>query len=318
MREIGGYFELELPKSNWQYIHSSALHLNSGRNALEYILLSLHKQVKRMWVPYYTCDVILQPIEKLGLDYKFYHINTHLEIDEIPNLQKDDYILLNNYFGIKDEYIAQMADTYPQNIIIDNTQAWYAEAIDGVNSFYSPRKFFGVPDGGIAYCSDSLKLALDTQETYEWCSHLLKRIDVDARAGYNDFRSNALQFNNAPLKYMSRLSQKILSTINFDYIKQVRCNNFNFLHDRLRETNMLNIPSAGSFRAPMVYPYLTDNPALRQTLIDNKIYVAQYWPNVLTWCKNDDIEYTLAKNIIPLPIDQRYNINDMAYIADTL
>lgn len=38
MKEIGGYFELELPLS--QEYHNNAIKLNSGRNAFKYILKS--------------------------------------------------------------------------------------------------------------------------------------------------------------------------------------------------------------------------------------------------------------------------------------
>ena len=38
MKELGGYFELELPKKT--EFHKDAVRLNSGRNALEYILLA--------------------------------------------------------------------------------------------------------------------------------------------------------------------------------------------------------------------------------------------------------------------------------------
>ena len=53
-------------------------------------------------------------------------------------------------------------------------------------------------------------------------------------------------------------------------------------------------------------------------LIDNKIYVAKYWPNVLQWSQKDSLEYELTENIIPIPIDQRYNSNDMNRIVDLI
>lgn len=38
MKEIGGFFELELPQK--EEYHSKAIRLNTGRNCLEYILKS--------------------------------------------------------------------------------------------------------------------------------------------------------------------------------------------------------------------------------------------------------------------------------------
>ena len=54
-KAIGGYFELELPLK--EEFHKDALRLNSGKNCLEYILRA--RQYKKVYIPYYTCDVVL-------------------------------------------------------------------------------------------------------------------------------------------------------------------------------------------------------------------------------------------------------------------
>ena len=59
MKAIGGYFELELA-SGKEY-HPKAIRLNSGRNAFEFILSN--NTYKRIFLPYYTCDVLLQPLQ---------------------------------------------------------------------------------------------------------------------------------------------------------------------------------------------------------------------------------------------------------------
>ena len=59
--EIGGYFQLELNKDR-EY-HDKAIALNTGRNALEYILRA--KIFKKIYLPFYTCDVLLEPLKKL-------------------------------------------------------------------------------------------------------------------------------------------------------------------------------------------------------------------------------------------------------------
>ena len=65
----------------------------------------------------------------------------------------------------------------------------------------------------------------------------------------------------------------------------------------------------------MVYPYHVDLGAeLKKKLIDNKIFVATYWPNVLEWSSENDFEYKLTRYLLPLPIDQRYKSNDFKKI----
>lgn len=318
MKEIGGYFELELPRSQEIYLHSDGIKVNSGRHALEFILRCLGNNVKKIWLPYYSCEVVTQPIQKLGLDYGFYPINNHFEIDEVPNLGSGEYLIVNNYFGIKDSYIRSLVPNYGDRIIIDNAQAWYCEEIQAAGSLYSPRKFFGLPDGGVAYVKNNNIYNLETDSSSGRCSHLLKRIDMNAGMGYADFRNNSAELNETPLLRMSGLTERILSSIDFNEAKERRIANYRRLHEALGKTNLLNLPQMDSFTCPMVYPLWTDDKSLRQRLIENRIFVATYWPNVFHWCDVDSIEYRMAEHIIPLPIDQRYGEEDMIKILDVI
>ena len=69
---------------------------------------------------------------------------------------------------------------------------------------------------------------------------------------------------------------------------------------------------------PMIYPLLVNKNGLRQFLISNNIFVAQYWDNVSSFCIEDSFEYELAENLIAIPIDQRYTISDMKYLIELL
>jgi len=57
MKEIGGFFELELPLRK-KIFHEDALKLNSGRNCLRYILES--QTIERVYIPDYTCNGQMQ------------------------------------------------------------------------------------------------------------------------------------------------------------------------------------------------------------------------------------------------------------------
>lgn len=319
MKEIGGYFSLEIKATSQEnIIHSQGFFLNSGRNALEYILSSL-SVVSKLWIPYFTCDVVLEPIKKLGIPYDFYRINEHLELCEDIQLASDEYLLATNYYGIKDSYMENLARKYGSHLIVDNAQALYAHPIEGIKTFYSPRKFAGIPDGGIAYMEAGKDIqSFDTDVSYERLSHLLKRIDLGAGAGYTDFKDNSRKLANQPIMQMSKLTGVLLASIDFEGIKERRLKNFHILHEALKSSNQLAIPAIGSFSCPLVYPYFTNDCTLKKKLIDNKVFVATYWPNVLEWCKEDTLEYQLADRIIAIPIDQRYGEEEMKYITNLI
>lgn len=317
IKPIGGYFEWEFPANNGSFPHSDGVLLNSGRHSLEYILKSLGA-IKRLWIPYYTCDVVLQPIERLGIPYSFYRINKNFTLAEDIVLAETEYIIYTNYFGLMDAYCKEMANRYGNQLILDYAQAFFAPWIEGINVFCSPRKFVGIPDGGIAHANSSTSFELHKGQSYDKCAHLLKRHDLTPMDGYNDFKESSRKIASSPLSSMSILTQKMLSSLDYEAIKQRRLTNFALLHTHLAASNELRIPSLDSISCPMVYPYYTENSELRKRLISNQVFVATYWPNVFEWTKEGDIEYDLCKNIIPIPIDQRYGEEDMMRIIETI
>ena len=317
MNPIGGYFELELTDRGG-FPHDNGVLLNSGRNALEYVFQALG-DVKHLYVPYYTCDVVMEPVKKFNITYTFYHINQSLELDVLPTLNDGEYLIYTNYFGIKDKYVKRLAAYYGSRFIVDNAQAWFAETVEGVSTIYSPRKYVGVPDGGVAYCPKHLDESSFEQDfSYERCTHLLKRIDLSPSDGYADFKATSKTLVGQPIKKMSKLTKTILVSIDFEEIKTRRIQNFEYQHKHLSETNLLQLPSLDSFACPMVYPYLLNDAALKQQLVENNIFVATYWPNVLEWCKPEDWEYALAERTVFVPIDQRYGIEEMQRIIEII
>ncbi|NCC18148.1 MAG: hypothetical protein EOM29_04340 [Bacteroidia bacterium] len=309
MDAIGGYFGLELKQGD--HYHKNALRLNTARNCFEYVLRV--RNYKKVYIPYYTCEVILEPLEKLNIEYEFYHINELLEPKSEYSLKENEAFLYTNYFGLKQDCVKRLAKLYNKQLIVDNAQAFYAEPLVEIDTFYSPRKFFGVADGGYLYIDQKLDIELDQDYSYERMSHLLKRIDVSAEFGYNDFKRNDDSLINQPIKLMSNLTNKILSSIDYNSIKSKRIENYLYLDSKLKDKNLIQL-TLNNNDVPMVYPYLCSDKELKNKLISNKIFVATYWPNVFDWTKEEDLEYNLAKQLLPLPIDQRYNIKRLEII----
>lgn len=110
---------------------------------------------------------------------------------------------------------------------------------------------------------------------------------------------------------MSPISRRIFESVDLEFVKQRHRENFEILHKALKGTNRLDIPSMDFFACPLVYPYWTARNDFKNKLIDSKIFVATYWPNVFEWCKPTDLEYELADHVVCIPIDQRYGIEDM-------
>lgn len=291
--------------------HKNAIKLNTGRNCLEYILRC--HQYKKVYIPYYTCEVILEPFQKLNISYEFYHINLSLEISDEIHLHKGEALLYTNYYGLKQRYVEVLAEKYGKRLIVDNTQAFYAKPILGIDTFYTCRKFFGVPDGAYLYTDKLLDMDLEQDVSYERMSSLTKRIDISPEAGYQDFRDVSKSLVGQPIKRMSKLTRRMMQGIDYEAIKQQRRANYQLLDAAIGHNNNI-VLTLENDAVPMVYPYMTDVEGLRSHFIQNRVFVAKYWPNVDDWTSEGSIENRIANYMLPLPVDQRYGEEEMIYI----
>lgn len=313
MKAIGGYFGLEVSEKKEYY--PDAIHLNTGRNALEYIMIS--KNYKYIHLPLYTCKVLLEPLTRNNISYKYYSVDKNFEpIFDFSSLKNDECFLYTNYFGFKEEYIFSLSKKC-KNLIIDNAQAFYCKPIDGVATFYSPRKFFGVPDGAYLYIDTKINTIIAKDNSFERFEHLLKRIDLSSDLGYSDFIKNENTLSNMPILEMSAITQKLLSSINYEKIALKRQRNYRYLERHLKTLNKYDFEYKEN-HVPMVYPFFSDNLNLRNRLIENKVYTGQYWKEVLELVENDSIEYQFVSNIVYLPIDQRYKEADLSRIIELI
>lgn len=313
MKAIGGYFELELRKG-FEY-HSGAIKLNSGRNAFQYILET--KKYEKVYLPLYTCSVLLEPIKKLNLDFEYYSINKKFEAEiDFANFSQNSCFLYTNYFGLKDDYIKSLP-LICKNIVIDNAQSFFAKPLDGVDTFYSPRKFFGVPDGGYLYTDKLSEREFSKDISFENSKHLLVRMDLTAEAGYSLFLENEKRFSDTDILLMSELTKNILKSIDYEQAAIKRKENFLFLHENLERLNQVKI-EINQNQVPLSYPFYSGDCELRKRLIENKIYTAQYWADVLESAPSGSVEYDYANNLIHLPIDQRLTAEELSRIIKTI
>ena len=90
--------------------------------------------------------------------------------------------------------------------------------------------------------------------------------------------------------------------------------NFEYLHECFKNINKLNLTiPEGAFMYPL---YIENGSQIRKKLQEQKIYIPTLWPDVFDVCGREQTEYDMAMNILPLPVDQRYDSDDMIYLAE--
>lgn len=311
MKEIGGFIELDhyrLPM-----LHEDALTLNCGRNALAYLIRA--KKIKTLHVPKLICDSVTNLCAKEDVEIKFYSVDSQFRPFEI-SIQDGEWIYIVNYYGqIKEGELKEYISDY-KNVIIDHAQAYFQEPVCGTDTIYTCRKFFGVADGAFLYTDSLLDEELEQDESFDRMHFLLGRYERSASEFYAEYVENNRIFKEEPIKRMSKLTENLLHGLDYAWVKERRTENFRYLHEQLKKYNQLelSIPE-GAF----MYPFYVKNGAeIKKKLQQIKIFIPTLWPSVFEWCKEDELEYDMAKNILPIPVDQRYDLEDMKYIVESI
>lgn len=306
--EMGGYLPIELHKGRSYFSDipdEEILAVNTGRTALWCAIESL--QVKKVLVPYYYCPDIIDMLSSLDIELEFYRIGEDFLPRDVYNAPESAIVLVN-YFGVLKDELLKLAESLDK-VIFDNAHAFYAPPVlrEGVMNVYSCRKFFGVSDGAYVIGRNLHKPELEQDISSYRAAHLLISMECGTNAAYSENKQNEQLIGQHRLR-MSVLTEKILEGTDYDTVAKRRNENFCFLHEMLKDLQLL--PLSHTDVVPYAYPLLLKRD-IHKKLIQNKVYVPILWSQLLEEKWTGTIENNYSANIIPLPLDQRYSIENL-------
>lgn len=310
MKEIGGYFGLEQLISRPYYPDMIAV--NNARSALLYIIRA--RQLRKLYIPYFLCDSISNLCQRENIEYEYYPISEDFRPLFNQSLKEDEYLYIVNFYGqIDNEEVESIRARFPR-VIFDNVQAFFQKPAAGVDTVYSCRKFFGVPDGGYVSTDARLDEALPVDHSSTRMKHILGRFEGKASDYYADFKASDASFAQTELREMSALTRNLLGAIDYDSVRRKREENYALLKRELGPSNRLKLRVPDG---PYAYPYYCKNGMdVKRALAKENIFIATLWPNVLSL--DGTLEKDYAQNILPLPCDQRYDTQDMIRLIENL
>ena len=320
-KEYGGYIELD--EYSGEEYYPEAWALNSGRAALR--LFIRLKKIRKIYLPAFCCDTVREACAAEGILWEYYSVDK----DFRPCLSEEDagndWVCLVNFYGVFDDGDMQaLMQQYPR-LIVDYTHAFFQQPLKGMNVLYSCRKFFGVPDGAYLILGEGegekIYKTLPQDLSFERMHFLLGRFEAGASPFYQEYAQNNDFFANEPIKRMSKLTHNLLRAIDYPRVCGQRTENFAFLHRQLKEKNVLNLPPA--IEGAYAYPFWFNGDKIsgkeiRRRLIAQQIYIPMLWPEVCSLEEASPLERQMTENILPLPVDQRYNRGDMEEILGCL
>lgn len=308
---LGGYIELGLPEYP-EYITSPYL-FQSARAA--FLALMLTCKPKKIWLPYFICDSIINPLVANGFNVDHYFINNSFDVSENVKIGESDVLLYVNYFGVCDEVVEKLLSRFDMSrVVLDYSQAFFSRKFQCLATIYSPRKFFGLPDGGLLVTDMKVNIADFERDinSIDRVEHLLGRLVDEPERYYKKYiESENSLVENKPL-LMSFLTQRLLKSINYRKYKEKRSRNFDYLRKNLSGINHLILSDAN--KAPLCYPLLLQQEIDKRVFLENRIYIPTYWLDVLKRVDDFSCESKLVKNLIAIPCDHRYKEKDLERI----
>lgn len=316
--EIGSFIELQFPKGLEYYKgETNIARLNSGRVAIWHAFRVLGCEA--IWLPYYQCNSVREFLSRKGVTIKYYHIDQNFNpIDLFP--EKNDAVLIVNYFGVMSVKRIQTLAKQFANVIIDNSQAFFSKPIKGCMNVYSARKFVGVPDGAYVIGENANMYVDEYEQCYssDTALFLLQRIEYGCEGKTYQTRTiNEERIDTEDAKRMSMLTRSILDGTDYNYICIKRQENFSVASSLFGTINQFN-PSLyyDEGCVPMVYPLVVEDDSLLQKLLDHKHFQGHWWNYLLKEVAKDSFEYWLSRYIIPITIDQRYSKAELRHLRE--
>ena len=315
--EIGSFIEMQFPHGNEYYKGDvNIARLNSGRAAIYHAVRVLN--CKTVWLPYYQCNTVRDFLIRKNIQVKYYFQDSGFNpkaIDQEPG----EAVVLVNYFGIMSRSrMVKLAADY-DNVIIDNTPAFFCKPIEKCMNVYSTRKFIGVPDGAYVIGNRADKYVNEYEQCYssDTAVFLLQTHEYGCEGKtYASRMINEHRIDEEDIMKMSTLTRTILDGTDYNEIILKRKQNFSTACRLLNSINSIN-PNvyADENIVPMVYPLIVENDNLLQVLLKNKHFQSHWWKHLVNEMNSDTFEYWISKYVIPITIDQRYGEEELIELS---
>ncbi len=315
VKEYGGYLTLELPIGKREFFsdipESDIVRLNCGRSAFWYALNAIKPE--KLYVPYLNCIYSTDPADALGIPYEYYYLDSDLTPKGIIPRENEAVIWINYYGNATKEQIEKVRVLCSgTNLIVDNCHAFFSEPLEEAYNCYSARKFFGVCDGAYLLKRGISKIELPQSESSDYMNFILAAIERGTNALYEENLMNEERLGK-DIMHMSKLTMKILSSIDYEQVKDIRSKNMLCLHSYLEKYNEFSVNLES--KTHMYYPLLIVNDEIREKLVKKHIYTPTWWRHVPDYFQKETLETRLSKYMLMIPIDQRYNEDDMRDIS---
>lgn len=321
--------------------------LSTGRSAIKFVLQTIDEKLiikkKSALLPSFTCFSVIEPFINQGYSVLFYPVKKDLsanasEIVSLALQNEVSVVLWHRYFGFDtiNEDEVNLGDTLRQNGIFsieDCTQNLYSDIRRSDSDFTigSIRKWMGVPDGAFAV----KRIGKFNEKLSVWDFALEKKKIEASYAKYkflfeeignkSDFRkkfeeAEEILESQKVIYKISPISESVQSTADISLLKEKRKRNFSILYEGLKGDiyPVFTIEKSNDI-TPLYFPLRAENRSeLQLHLRNHNIFAPIVWPKDERQSTVLGEAEVLYNDILCIPVDQRYDIEDMERIISVV
>lgn len=338
-----GFFKQHDDRSN--LLFNDTVLLSLCRESLFYVAQTIKAENKSVMIPAYTCKTVIDPFEQSDWICCYYGIKDDLRIDqdsflEILNSRKPQMVVFHPYYGCdlnpEEKALLKKAKESGAIVVEDLTQSIYLNKDDPLVDYYvgSLRKWYPIPDGSFLYSrrmdkNNDWKNLPEYEEFVEMQKDSMYLRGQYYLSGDNETKQISIRMNKRAVRYisempislhrMSEYGHEILLHQDELFNQRSRIENYHTLHELLCCNSSIRVvkPNVNEVvSSPLYFPvFADDRTALQKTLAMERIYAPILWPipneDVLI---NRNVEH-IYSHILLIPVDQRYERDDMERIA---
>lgn len=323
--------------------------LRSGREALYLVALTIsyrntlqaRENEPIVMMPAYCCHSMVDPFKKAGWKVVYYRLNEDLTVDidflsYQLNIVRPTAVLTMNFYGSAStrSAVSCIKSSLPECICIEDFSHCtfsFADIYNPQVDYYitSIRKSVGVCDGAVAISKHIIdnQVIKGTDTEFVNVRHDCQKL----KAKYNysqdikqkniflsELRKQENELDNfIALHKISKVGKDMLAVLNGENIRYAR--QLNMVHIlKLLKHKVISIPGIDRCikGAPFSLPILVkERDYVQQKLAQRGLYAPVLWPisdEARTICP---VSSKIADEMLSIPIDQRYNYDDIEDIA---
>ena len=346
--EIGSIYSLgtldTMPHPPMQMAGEGAAYFSLCREALLSIAIKYRNSAKRVLLPAYTCQTVIDPFLQEGWAICYYGISRQLRIDtddlsEKFKVFKPNLCVAHPYYGadLNQKELDALSELKDNGccLVEDLTQCVFSTQRSEIFDYFtgSYRKWFPIPDGAFLVGKENIGES-HLEENADFVKTMADAMylrGVFQRSGDVNVKEISRRVGNMAISHiskginlhgMSSFSKSLLQQSDLEASMKQRFENYHFLYKNLAKAHNVKVVDRKMEEitcAPLFFPiYVKERTAFQKHLAQNEIYAPVLWPvHTKELLINDTIKQ-MFDEILMLPIDQRYGMEDMKRMIDVI